>query len=100
MAASRMAQAPSSAWRAALAGSESGKRGRRAVHCGMAWLLAQIRLAHLGICQQIRRAVGERDQSALHDVAAMAGLERELRVLLHQQQRHALGGDCAYGLEN
>src|SRR5262245_50820394 len=96
MAASRTAQAPSAAWRAAPA----GRRGKRASKAFMAGSFAEVRLAHLGIGKKGLGAVGERDETALHHVAAMADLERELGVLLHQQQRHALRGDRAYGLED
>src|SRR6185503_16780271 len=96
MATSTTAQAPSAAWRAAPA----GRLGNRASRAFMALSFAEVRLAHLGVSEERRRAVRERDETALHHVAAMADLERELGILLDQQQRYALGGDRAYGLED
>ena len=51
--------------------------------------LAEIRRAHRGIVEQRLGVALERDLARLHHVAATADLERELRVLLDQQDRDA-----------
>src|SRR5262245_38367838 len=63
-------------------------------------LLAQVRLPHLRVVEQGGRRSGEGDQPAFHDVATATHLQRQLRILLHQQDRDALGGHFPYGLEN
>jgi hypothetical protein len=40
------------------------------------------------------------NQSAFHHITALAHLQRELGVLLHQQHRHAFGGDFPDGFED
>src|SRR5262245_47971149 len=51
------------------------------------------------IFEQARRAIGKRDRTAFHHVAAVARLQREFRILFDQEQRNALPRDCSYGLE-
>ena len=55
--------------------------------------LAEIGCAHLRIRQQVARIAGQRDLAAFHHVAAMAHFERQLRVLLDQQDGDAFAGD-------
>src|SRR6185436_995421 len=62
--------------------------------------LAKISRPHGGIVQQIRTLAGERDLAGLHHVAAVAHLERELRVLLDQQDRDAFAGNLDDGFEH
>src|SRR5574341_825512 len=99
MAASATVTPARSARRAIFAIREGAGGGTAAGSSGIRCLLAEIRLAHPGIQEQARRVSGKGDEAALHHVAAAARLERELCVLLHQQQRHALLGDGAYRLE-
>src|SRR5688572_17244179 len=61
---------------------------------------SKIGFADFSIVQQHRGFAGKRDEPALQHVAAMARLEREARVLLDQEHRHALGGDRANHLED
>src|SRR5688500_235703 len=61
--------------------------------------LTEVGLSHFRIFQQTRRRIGERYDAAFHHVAAVAGFERELCILFHQQQRHSFLRDRSYGLE-
>src|SRR5262245_44094706 len=83
----------------------AGRRLRRGAEAtpgagaGVACSLTEIGPPHVRVLEQARRRVGERDRSAFHHVTAVAGLERELRVLFHQQQCHSFLGDGAYRIE-
>src|SRR6267143_2191921 len=61
---------------------------------------AQVGLAHLGVIQQVAGRAGERNRTRFHDVAAAREFQREPRVLLHQQDRHALSRDLAHNVED
>ena len=50
---------------------------------------AEVGGAHLGIVQQRGRLAPECNLPGFHHVAAIADFERQLRVLLDQQDRHA-----------
>src|SRR5262245_60022315 len=79
----------------------AGRRGRATVNVpvAVARSLTEVGPFHLRTREQARRRIGGRYDPALHDVAAIAGLERELRVLLDQEQRHSFLCDGAYGVE-
>src|SRR5450631_962089 len=62
--------------------------------------LAEIRLAYLRIGKQVFRVTGQRDLAAFHDVSAIAHFERELGVLLDEQDGDAFPGDRDHGFEH
>src|SRR5258705_6309476 len=71
-------------------------------HCAVSavTLFAEIRFADAGISQQHAGLPGDGHHASLQDVAAVAHLEGETGILLHQQQRNPFRGDRADHLED
>src|SRR6185437_5086559 len=63
-------------------------------------LFPEIRFSHARIIEQRLGGTRKGDQAAVQDVAAMARLEREARVLLDEEECDALRGDGTDHLED
>src|SRR5690349_24898667 len=62
--------------------------------------LAEVRRAHARVLEQPGRGARERDRARLEHVGAARELEREARVLLDEEDGHALARDVAHDLED
>src|SRR4051812_40508590 len=62
--------------------------------------LSEIGRAHLRVGEQRARGSRQNDGPALHDVGAARELERRERVLLDEQNRHAIRRDIPYRREH
>src|SRR5438552_158075 len=67
---------------------------------GLLTLASEIALLYLFIIHQILRAVSQHDSAGLQHVAATGHVQGHVRILLHEQDRRALGVDLADDLKN